>query len=75
MIQVIKLNSQAEIDQFAMGCFCAEYDLLQHIPDFKIRIDTAKANFAKTLNFMDSELFTDSILLIQNTKFYDEQSS
>ena len=71
MVQIIKLKTQADLDQFTMACLCAEYDKLQHIPEFKVRIDTAKKNAVNTLLLIDEIIFLDSINLLKTTNFYD----
>lgn len=71
MIQLIKLKTKIDLDMFAMACLCAEYDKLQHIPNFKVRIDTAINNAVATLNLIDGTVFQNSIKLLQTTKFYE----
>lgn len=71
MAEIIKLESQADIDRFAMAVLCVEYDKLFYIPEFKSRIDTAVQNAVSILNLLDKSIFNDSINLLTNAKFYE----
>jgi hypothetical protein len=65
-----------EIDAFAMIILCSEYDKLFYIPEFKTRIDTAKANFKEVLlNNCNCKNCQEVANFIIDLKFYEDDEN
>lgn len=63
-----------ELDKFAYDKFIEHYNFLDFIPDFKIRMSTAKQNFKKDfLADCNCENCTKAVNLIINTTFNESE--
>ena len=65
-----------EIDALAMVILCKEYDRLEHIPEFRTRIDTAKNNFKETfLSRCSCSSCMQAVDFIISLKFYEDEQT
>ena len=70
----MKTLTGIELDKFAYDKFVEHYNFLDFIPDFKIRMSTAKENFKKDfLADCNCEDCTKAVNLIINTKWYESE--